>query len=167
MKTPLFCDCCCCCCCEVLRLRFCVVVWKHASLNKLIAVFYLYLRKLTCFLFLKTGVTFFLCVLAITMLGTAVNAPTVMLANFLATPIALSLIIVFLWFGEFITGEAHFTLTADALKKVLTGKASNEILLSIVHTVAKLEDLITGAISRYIDVYLLKQFNRTKPNRKS
>ncbi|KAJ0721095.1 hypothetical protein HanOQP8_Chr08g0271341 [Helianthus annuus] len=73
-----------------------------------------------------------------------------------------SLIIVFLRFGEFITGEAHFPL-----KKVLTRKASNEILLSIVHTVAKLEDLIAGAISRYIDVYLLKQFNRTKPNRKS
>ncbi|MFS7946804.1 hypothetical protein Hanom_Chr06g00540581 [Helianthus anomalus] len=48
MKIPLFCDCCCC-CCEVLRLRFCVVVWKHVSLNKLIAIFYLYLRKLTCF----------------------------------------------------------------------------------------------------------------------
>ncbi|KAM0019340.1 hypothetical protein Hdeb2414_s0026g00684341 [Helianthus debilis subsp. tardiflorus] len=79
------------------------------------------------------GVTFFLCVLAITMLGTAVNAPTVMLANFLATPIELSLIIVFLRFGEFITGGAHFPLTADALKKVLTGKASKEILLSIVH----------------------------------
>ncbi|KAJ0747582.1 hypothetical protein HanOQP8_Chr05g0191211 [Helianthus annuus] len=44
-----------------------------------------------------------------------------------------SLIIVFLRFGEFITGGAHFPLTADALKKVLTGKASKEILLSIVH----------------------------------
>ncbi|MFS7946803.1 hypothetical protein Hanom_Chr06g00540571 [Helianthus anomalus] len=75
-----------------------------------------------------------------------------------------NLIIVFLRFGEFIMGGAHFPLTVDALKKVLTGKASNEILLSIV---AKLDDLITGAISRYTDVYLIKQFNRTKPNKKS
>ncbi|KAK1407659.1 hypothetical protein QVD17_39280 [Tagetes erecta] len=78
------------------------------------------------------GVTFFLCMLAITILGTSVNAPTVMLANFVATPIELSLIIVFLRFGEFLTGGAHFPLTTDALKKVLTGQASTEILLSIV-----------------------------------
>ncbi|KAI3821345.1 hypothetical protein L1987_08911 [Smallanthus sonchifolius] len=42
-------------------------------------------------------------------------------------------IVVFLRFGEFLTGGAHFPLTADALKKVLTGQASKEILLSIVH----------------------------------
>ncbi|KAI3686862.1 hypothetical protein L1987_80551 [Smallanthus sonchifolius] len=79
------------------------------------------------------GVTFFLCLFAITILGTSVNAPTVMLANFVATPIELSLIIVFLRLGEFLTGGAHFPLTADALKKVLTGQGSKEILLSIVH----------------------------------
>ncbi|KAI7736136.1 hypothetical protein M8C21_026524 [Ambrosia artemisiifolia] len=67
------------------------------------------------------------------MLGTSVNAPTIMLANFVATPIELSLIIVFLRFGEFLTGGAHFPLTADALKEIFTGKASKEILLSIVH----------------------------------
>ncbi|KAK9080171.1 hypothetical protein SSX86_001846 [Deinandra increscens subsp. villosa] len=79
------------------------------------------------------GVTFFLCVLAITILGSSINAPTIMLANFVATPIELSLIIMFLRFGEFLTGGAHFPLTTDALMKVLTGKASKEILLSIVH----------------------------------
>lgn len=31
----------------------------------------------------------FLCVLAIAVLGTSINAPTVMLANFVATPIEL------------------------------------------------------------------------------
>lgn len=41
-----------------------------------------------CF-FLTTGVTMFLCVLAIAVLGTSINAPTVMLANFVATPIEL------------------------------------------------------------------------------
>ncbi|KAD4385264.1 hypothetical protein E3N88_25432 [Mikania micrantha] len=88
---------------------------------------------LTLGVFPVVGMTFFLCVLAITMFGSFINAPTVMLANFVATPIELSLIIVFLRFGEFLTGGDHFPLTTDALKKVLTGKASKEILLSIVH----------------------------------
>ncbi|MFS7962710.1 hypothetical protein Hanom_Chr08g00729781 [Helianthus anomalus] len=79
------------------------------------------------------GVPFFFCVLAIAMLGNSINAPTVMLANFIITPIELSLVIVFLRFGEFLTGGAHFPLTSDALRKVLTGKASMEIFLSIVH----------------------------------
>nr|XP_043606880.1 uncharacterized protein LOC122578895 [Erigeron canadensis] len=77
------------------------------------------------------GVTFFLCALAIAILGNSINAPTVMLANFVATPIELSLMIVFLRFGEFLTGGDHFPLSADALKKMLTGKGSIEILLSI------------------------------------
>lgn len=45
--------------------------------------------------------------------------------------------IVFLRFGEFLTGGDHFSLTSDALKKVLTGKASIEILLSIVRAVCQ------------------------------
>nr|CAD1842156.1 unnamed protein product [Ananas comosus var. bracteatus] len=56
-----------------------------------------------------------------------------MLANFVATPIELSLVIPFLRLGEFISGGPHFPLTSDALKKVITGKASREILLSILH----------------------------------
>ncbi|KAK9075535.1 hypothetical protein SSX86_003859 [Deinandra increscens subsp. villosa] len=88
---------------------------------------------ITLGLFPIVGVPFFFCVLAIAMLGTSINAPTVMLANFVITPIELSLIIVFLRFGEFLTGGAHFPLTSDALKMVLTGKASMEIFLSIVH----------------------------------
>ncbi|XP_027148088.1 uncharacterized protein LOC113748740 isoform X2 [Coffea eugenioides] len=77
------------------------------------------------------GVTFFLCGLAIALLRSSCHAPTVMLANFVATPIELSLIIFFLRFGEFITGGPHFPLTSDALKKVLTGQASREILRGI------------------------------------
>lgn len=46
-----------------------------------------------------------------------------------------SLVVPFLRFGEVITGGAHFPLTSDALKKVLTGKASHEVLLSIAHAV--------------------------------
>ncbi|KAE9593951.1 hypothetical protein Lalb_Chr18g0048451 [Lupinus albus] len=79
------------------------------------------------------GVTVFLCVMAIALLGSFCHAPTVMLANFIATPIELSLVVPFLRFGEAITGGSHFPLTSDALKKVLTGQASHEVLLSVAH----------------------------------
>ncbi|XP_019155305.1 PREDICTED: uncharacterized protein LOC109152189 isoform X2 [Ipomoea nil] len=77
------------------------------------------------------GVAVFLCGLAVALLGSLCHAPTVMLANFVATPVELSLIIPFLRFGESITGGSHFPLTSDALKKVFTGEASQELLFSI------------------------------------
>lgn len=46
--------------------------------------------------------------------------------------------VVFLRFGEFVTGGPHFPLTADALKKVFTGEASTEIFGSILHAVCSL-----------------------------
>ena len=79
------------------------------------------------------GVTVFLCGMAIALLGSLCHSPSVMLANFIATPIELSLVVPFLRFGEVISGGPHFPLTSDAMKKVLTGHASREVLLSIVH----------------------------------
>ncbi|EEF40558.1 conserved hypothetical protein [Ricinus communis] len=79
------------------------------------------------------GVTVLLCGMAIAMLGSLCHAPSVMLANFVATPIELSLVVPFLRFGELISGGPHFPLTSDAFKKVLTGQASHEVLLSILH----------------------------------
>ncbi|KAI5411459.1 hypothetical protein KIW84_056510 [Lathyrus oleraceus] len=79
------------------------------------------------------GVTVFLCGVAIALLGSRCHAPTLMLANFMATPIELSLIVPFLRLGEFISGGPQFPLTSDALKKVLTGQASHEVILSVVH----------------------------------
>ncbi|KAJ9145903.1 hypothetical protein P3X46_028231 [Hevea brasiliensis] len=79
------------------------------------------------------GVTVLLCGIAIALLGSLCHAPTVMLANFVATPIELSLVVPFLRFGEVISGGPHFPLTSEALKKVLTGQASHEVLLSIAH----------------------------------
>lgn len=79
------------------------------------------------------GVTVFLCGLAIAVLGSRCHAPTVMLANFIATPIELSLVIPFLRAGEVVTGGPHFPLTSDALKKVLKGQASKEVFQSIFH----------------------------------
>ncbi|CAJ1958497.1 unnamed protein product [Sphenostylis stenocarpa] len=81
------------------------------------------------------GVTVFLCGVAIAFLGPFCHAPTVMLANFIATPIELSLVVPFLRFGEVITGGSHFPLTSDALKKVFTGQASHEVLLSVAHAI--------------------------------
>ncbi|XP_050214044.1 uncharacterized protein LOC126665321 isoform X2 [Mercurialis annua] len=79
------------------------------------------------------GVTVLLCGMMIALLGSLCHAPSVMLANFIATPIELSLVVPFLRFGEFISGGPQFPLTSDALKKVLTGQASHEVLLSIAH----------------------------------
>ncbi|OVA01318.1 protein of unknown function DUF2062 [Macleaya cordata] len=79
------------------------------------------------------GVTVFLCGMAIALLGSRCHAPSVMLANFISAPIELSLVVPFLRLGEVISGGSHFPLTSDALKKVLTGQASREVLLSILH----------------------------------
>jgi len=88
------------------------------------------------------GVTALLCGIAIALLGSACHAPTVLLANFIATPVELSLVIPFLRFGETLTGGSHFQLTSDALKKVFMGQASREVLLSIAHADCALIALI-------------------------
>uniref|UniRef100_A0A2N9EBQ2 DUF2062 domain-containing protein n=1 Tax=Fagus sylvatica TaxID=28930 RepID=A0A2N9EBQ2_FAGSY len=74
------------------------------------------------------GVTVFLSGMAIALLGSRCHAPSLMLSNFIATPIELSLLVPFLRFGEVLSGGPHFPLTSDALKKVLTGQASREVL---------------------------------------
>ncbi|KAL7118384.1 hypothetical protein ABFS83_03G132600 [Erythranthe nasuta] len=88
---------------------------------------------ITLGLFPICGVTVFLCGIAIALLGSLCHAPTVMLTNFIVTPIELSLMVPFLRFGEFVTGGPHFPLTSDAFKKVLTGQASIEVFQSIFH----------------------------------
>lgn len=104
--------------------------------------------------------------MVIALLRSRCHAPTVMLANLIATPIELrysvsahlfsslvmqvsffflpanwyillsSLLVPFLRFGETLCGGPQFPLTSDALKKVLTGQASREVLLSIAHAVS-------------------------------
>lgn len=46
-----------------------------------------------------------------------------------------SLVIPFLRLGEIISGGPHFPLTSDALRKVFTGQATRDVLLSIFHAV--------------------------------
>ncbi|WOL18760.1 hypothetical protein Cni_G27557 [Canna indica] len=84
-------------------------------------------------LFPICGVTVFLCGLAIALLRHHCHAASVMLANFVATPIELSLVIPFLRLGELLTGGSHLPLTSDAVKKVVTGQASQEVLIAILH----------------------------------
>lgn len=79
------------------------------------------------------GTTVILCGVAIAMLGSRCNAATVMVLNFVVTPLELSLIVPFLRLGEVIMGGQHFPLTSDAFMKVITGHASKDVLLSIVH----------------------------------
>lgn len=88
---------------------------------------------ITLGLFPICGAAVFLCGMAIAALRSRCHAPSVMLANFIATPIELSLVVPFLRFGEALTGGPHLPLNSDALKRVLTGKASQEVLLSIAH----------------------------------
>ncbi|KAG6736945.1 hypothetical protein POTOM_060105 [Populus tomentosa] len=100
------------------------------------------------------GVTVLLCGVAIALLRSLCHAPTVMLANFIATPLELSLVVPFLRFGEVISGGPHFPLTSDALKKVFTGQASREVILSVAHAL-KLH-LILNMI--YFDELELEQY---------
>ncbi|KAL6864944.1 hypothetical protein ACP4OV_016095 [Aristida adscensionis] len=79
------------------------------------------------------GTTVILGGVAIAMLGSRCNAVTVMVLNLAVTPLELSLIIPFLRLGEAATGSGQFPLTPDAFKKVITGHASKDVLLSIVH----------------------------------
>ncbi|XP_020087854.1 uncharacterized protein LOC109709897 [Ananas comosus] len=88
---------------------------------------------LTLGLFPICGVTVFLCVMAIAVLRHRCHAPTVMLANFVATPVELSLVIPFLRLGEAISHGPHFPLTSDALRKVVFGEASREVLVAVFH----------------------------------
>ncbi|KAH9726004.1 DUF2062 domain-containing protein [Citrus sinensis] len=89
---------------------------------------------ITLGLFPICGAAVFLCGMAIAALRSRCHAPSVMLANFIATPIELSLVVPFLRFGEALTGGPHFPLNSDALKRVLTGKASQELLGWLVAT---------------------------------
>ncbi|CAK9279194.1 unnamed protein product [Sphagnum jensenii] len=88
---------------------------------------------LTLGVFPICGVTVFLCAAAVAILGGKCNAATVMLANFVATPIELGLILPFLRLGEWIFGSQPFELSKDALWQAISGQASKKVLLAILH----------------------------------
>jgi len=49
-------------------------------------------------------------------------------------------VVPFLRLGEKVTGGPHFPLTSDALKKVFTGQASQEVFLSIGNAVSSYDE---------------------------
>ncbi|KAM0920484.1 hypothetical protein ACQ4PT_007496 [Festuca glaucescens] len=88
---------------------------------------------LTIGIFPICGTTVIIGGVAVAALGARCNAVTLMVLNLAATPLELSLIIPFLRLGEALTGSDPFPLTSDAFKMVITGHASKDVLLSIVH----------------------------------
>ncbi|KAJ3681432.1 hypothetical protein LUZ60_015921 [Juncus effusus] len=77
------------------------------------------------------GVTVFLCGFAIAVLRDRCHGPTVMLFNFIVTPLEISLVIPFLRLGEGLSGGAQFPLSKDAFKLIITGQASSELLFAV------------------------------------
>lgn len=96
------------------------------------------------------GVTVFLCGVAAAILGSKCHTPSLMLANFIATPIELSLIVPFLRFGEWIIrSDQQFELTSDAFKKIISGSASRDLLIAVFHVILGwliLAPVIIGAL---------------------
>lgn len=124
---------------------------------------------LTLGIFPICGVTIFLCGIAVALLGSRCNAPSLMLANFVATPIELSLIVPFLRLGEFISGGPSFPLSTDALKRVLTGHASREILFSIYHAmlgwIVSAPVILAALYTFFLPIfkYLIRKFRTIPP----
>ncbi|CAH8371678.1 unnamed protein product [Eruca vesicaria subsp. sativa] len=119
------------------------------------------------------GVTVLLCGVAIALLGSLCHAPTVMLFNFIATPVELSLVVPFLRLGEKLTGGPHFPLTSDALKKVFTGQASSEVFLSIGNALLgwliATPFVIIGLYILFLPCFkiLIRKFSSVSPSAKS
>lgn len=122
-------------------------------------------------LFPICGVAVFLCGVAIAVLGSLCHAPTVLLVNFIVTPIELSLVIPFLRLGEYVSGGPHFALTSDALKRVFTGKASWEVLLSIYHALlgwlVAVPFILAGVYILFLPCFtiLVRKFSSLQPNK--
>eukprot|EP00249_Psilotum_nudum_P018196 c26685_g1_i2 orf=735-1457(+) len=94
---------------------------------------------LTLGVFPVCGITLFLCALAAALLRSACSVPTLMLANFIATPLELGLIVPFLRVGELVTGGRHFLLSSilsyEGIWKAITGHASHAVIFGFMHAV--------------------------------
>jgi hypothetical protein len=88
---------------------------------------------ITLGIFPIVGVTAFMCACAIAILGPRCNAPTMMIANLMVTPVELSLVVPFLRLGEKVVGGKHLLLSKDAFWRVLTFQASWDVVQGIFH----------------------------------
>eukprot|EP01018_Ginkgo_biloba_P013159 Gb_16977 [translate_table: standard] len=78
-------------------------------------------------------VTVLLCAIMAALLRSNCHVPTLMLANLVATPLEIGLLVPFLRLGEWVTHGEHFPLTSDALWKAITGHASHAIIYGLLH----------------------------------
>lgn len=81
------------------------------------------------------GLTAALCGCVALVMRFSCHPPIMMLANFAATPLELSLIVPFIRLGETVTGSSPLPISTDALWQAITGQASLRILLSLFHAV--------------------------------
>jgi len=79
------------------------------------------------------GVTVVFCGMAAAILGAKCNPPIMMLSNFLATPLQMSLMVPFLRGGEKIMHANAFNLSKDALWQAVTGRGSGELFSALGH----------------------------------
>ncbi|KAJ7541983.1 hypothetical protein O6H91_10G084300 [Diphasiastrum complanatum] len=69
----------------------------------------------------------------ICVLKTNCHPPTLLLVNFIATPLELSLVIPFMRLGEWMVDGEQLVLSTDAFWDAITGQASKEVLSALMH----------------------------------
>eukprot|EP00249_Psilotum_nudum_P007031 c20258_g1_i1 orf=141-701(+) len=111
----------------------CLLILKRGTEPKQLAVSAA--LGITIGIFPICGVTVFICGFVATVLGPNCHTPTLMLSNFVATPLELSMIVPFLRIGEWIVSGEHFEFSPDALKEIVTGRGSLDLLLGIFHAI--------------------------------
>lgn len=79
------------------------------------------------------GVTVLLCAIVVAVLRSNCHVPTLMLANLVATPLQLGLVVPFIRLGECVVPGEHVVLTPNALWLAITGRASHAILFGLLH----------------------------------
>lgn len=90
---------------------------------------------LTLGVFPVCGVTVGLCALAAVILQSNCHWPTLILANFVATPFQFGLVVPFVRVGELVTHGHHFPFTPKALWDFIRGRASRDVLFGVLHAV--------------------------------
>ncbi|KAH7441500.1 hypothetical protein KP509_03G040800 [Ceratopteris richardii] len=90
---------------------------------------------LTVGVFPVCGVTAGLCALIAMILRSKCHWPTLVLANFVVTPLQIGLLVPFMRLGELITNEHHLPITPSVMWDVLRGHGSFDLLYGVLHAV--------------------------------
>lgn len=115
------------------------------------------------------GVTVLLCAIVVALLRSNCHLPTLMLANLVATPLQLGLVVPFIRLGECVVGGEHFLLTPNALWLAITGRASHAILFGLLHALVGwaiiAPPLLGGLYLFFLPLFrcLIKKFGAASP----